>query len=104
MSLRFVRISIGKSSTQKRAAYSLAAGALTAAASPAHAVVVYSGIENISIAERNSQTLQLDGDVYNDIQLKNFVDPYVGLTGNFQGAFMPYAPGGLVGFTGTTGL
>lgn len=68
-------------------------------ASSADAFVVYSGIEDLEIGSGNTQILRLDGDGNDDIQLSNRVDPYVGLFGNFQGAFLPFAPGALVGFS-----
>jgi hypothetical protein len=81
---------------KRRVAYSLAAGAAAcAAANDAEAVVVYSGLQNISISPGNSQQLNIDGDSFNDIQLKNYV--FGG--GNYQGATVNFEPGKLVGFS-----
>lgn len=77
-------------------AYSLAAGASAiAAGTTADAGVVYSGIQNIAISQYGSQNLNLDGDAYGDILLKN----YVFLGGNYQGAYVNFFPGKVVGFT-----
>lgn len=75
------------------AAYTLAAAA-AAGTADAHAAVVYSGPQNIDIAQFNSQNLNLDGDAYNDILLKN----YVFLGGNYQGVYVNFFPGKVVGF------
>src|SRR5688572_29879198 len=84
------------SSAKRRAAYTLAAGAAACtAASNAEAVVNYSGLQNISIGSGFSQQLNLDLDAYNDILLKNF--NFIG--GAYQGAYVDYSPGKLVGFT-----
>lgn len=83
----------------RRIAYSLAAGAAASAASDAQAVVIYSGIEDISVAQRKYQPLGLDGNGVPDLYLKNYIDPYVGSTGNFQGAFLGFAPGRFVAKT-----
>ncbi len=86
------------SQTKTRLAYSLAAGAAASvAATNADAQIVYSGIQNIDIAQFGAQDLNLDGDAYNDILLKNYV-----FGGNYQGAYVNFAPGKVVGFT--TGL
>ena len=84
-------------SNRRRVAYSLAAGAAaaTVGGASADAAVVYSGPQNISIGQFSSQSLNLDGDAYNDILLKNYV--FVG--GNYQGAYVNFYPGKLVGFT-----
>ena len=80
----------------RRAAYSLAAGAAAClSATDADATVVYSGLQNINLGLGFSQNLNLDGDAYNDILLKN----YVNFGGNYAGASIPFAPGQLVGFT-----
>jgi PEP-CTERM motif len=80
---------------KRRAAYSLAAGAAAcAAATEAQAVVVYSGLQNISIGQFGSQNLNLDGNGYPDILLKNYV--FGG--GNYQGAYVNVGPGKVVGF------
>ncbi|QEG37438.1 PEP-CTERM sorting domain-containing protein [Bythopirellula goksoeyrii] len=82
-------------SVKRGAAYSLAAGAaVTTIASDADAQVVYSGLQNIAIGQFSSQNLNLDGDAYNDILLKNYV--FGG--GNYQGAYVNFAPGKVVGF------
>ncbi|MEO0529615.1 MAG: PEP-CTERM sorting domain-containing protein [Planctomycetota bacterium] len=85
-------------STARKAAYSLAAGAAAGmGAAEADAQIIYSGVQDLSIAQFNSQDLNLDGDAYNDILLKNYV-----FGGNYQGATVNFAPGKVVGFT--TGL
>lgn len=76
-------------------AYTIAAAASAAMASTSSAEIVYSGLQNISIGQFFSQNLNLDGDAYNDILLKNYV--FGG--GNYQGAYVNFAPGKLVGFT-----
>ncbi|MGD9634594.1 MAG: PEP-CTERM sorting domain-containing protein [Pirellulales bacterium] len=96
-----MRIQANSSSTawtnaSRRAAYSLAAGAAAGIAAEARAVVVYSGIEDFNIEQRNYLPLGLDDDGVTDIYLRNYINPYVGLTGNFQGAFLNWAPGRLV--------
>ncbi len=73
--------------------YSLAAGAAATATAGAHAAVQYSGLQNIDIAQFNSQDLNLDGDAYNDILLKNYV--FGG--GPYQGVYVNFAPGKVVG-------
>lgn len=87
--------------TQDRASrlmkYSLAAGAAATATGAANAAVQYSGTQNIAIAQFSSQDLDLDGDTYNDILLKNYV-----FGGNYQGATVNFYPGKVVGFS--TGL
>lgn len=76
-------------------AYSLAAGASAiAAGTTADAAIVYSGIQNIAIGQFGSQNLNLDGDAYSDILLKNYV--FGG--GNYQGAYVNFFPGKVVGF------
>lgn len=85
-----------KSLTARKAAYTLAAGAAAGAAGTADAAdpsVVYSGVQDISIAQFASQNLNLDGDAYNDILLKNYV-----FGSNYQGATVNYFPGKVVGF------
>jgi len=74
------------------AAYSLAAASSAGAA--AHAEISYSGELDLSIAQFNSQFVDFDGDGFADIQLKNYV--FGG--GNYQGLFVGYAPGKVVGF------
>lgn len=76
---------------KRRAAYSLAA---VAAAGSAEAAVVYSGTQNISIAQFNSLNLDIDGDSQGDLLLKNYV--FGG--GNYQGAQVNFFPGKMVTF------
>jgi hypothetical protein len=83
------------SALKRRAAYALAAGAAAVGATDADAAVVYSGPQNISILSGNSQTINLDGDGFNDLLLKN----YVFGAGAYQGATVSFSPGKLVGFT-----
>ncbi|MEQ9460526.1 MAG: hypothetical protein RIG82_06220 [Phycisphaeraceae bacterium] len=75
--------------------YSLAAGAsaLGLAGQSADAQIVYSGVQDIAISQSSSQDLNLDGDAYNDILLKNYV-----FGGNYQGATVNFFPGKVVGF------
>jgi PEP-CTERM motif len=71
---------------KRRLAYSLAAGAAAATSAggaSAEAAIVYSGPQNISIGQYASQSINLDGDSFNDILLKN----YVFFGGNYQGAY-----------------
>jgi len=77
-----------------RAAYSLAAGAAAAAALNASAAIVYSGVQDISISQFSSLNLNIDGDAYGDLLLKNYV--FGG--GNYQGATVNFFPGKLVSF------
>ena len=80
---------------QRRVAYSLAAGATVAlVGADADAQIVWSTAQDISVIQRNSQTLNLDGDAYYDLKLKNYV--FGG--GNYQGAYIIYGPGKAVGF------
>jgi len=81
---------------RRRFAYTLAAGTAVSVVSEAHAVVVYSGIEDFKIEQRHYLPLKMNADDVPDIYLKNYIDPYVGLEGNFQGAFLGWAPGRLV--------
>ncbi len=76
-----------------RIAYVAAAGAV-AAAGTAHAGIIYSGEQNLSIAQFTSLNLNLDGDAYGDLLLKNYV--FGG--GNYQGATVNFFPGKLVSF------
>ncbi|MCA9235173.1 MAG: PEP-CTERM sorting domain-containing protein [Planctomycetales bacterium] len=78
---------------KRGAAYTMAAAA-AASAADAQAAVVYSGVQNLAIGQFSSQDLNLDGDAYNDILLKNYV--FGG--GNYQGATVQFYPGKLVGF------
>ena len=77
-----------------RAAYSLAAGAAAAAAASANAEIVYSGVQDVSVAQFSSLGLDIDLDGFADLTLKN----YVFSGGNYQGATVIYYPGRLVGF------
>lgn len=90
--------SAAANSTARKAAYSLAAGAAASmAATDASAEVIYSGVQDLPVAQFGSQDLNLDGDAYNDILLKNYV-----FGSNYQGATVNFAPGKVVGFN--TGL
>lgn len=81
--------------TRRRVAYSIAAGASVAVGTTdASAQIVWSTPQNIAIEQGASQTLNLDGDFYYDLQLKNYV--FTG--GNYQGAYVIYAPGKTVAF------
>lgn len=83
-------------SSNRKLAYSLAAGAAVGGlATEAGAQVIYSGEQNIEITQYGSQNLNLDGDAYSDILLKN----YVFSGGNYQGAYVNFAPGKVVGFS-----
>jgi hypothetical protein len=77
-----------------RVAYAAAAGAM-AAAGTAHAGIIYSGEQNLNIAQFTSLNLNLDGDAYGDLLLKNYV--FGG--GNYQGATVNFFPGKLVSFS-----
>lgn len=89
-----------KRTVQRKLAYSLAAGASAAAAGEVDAEIVYNLPINIEIVQGNSQELEIDGDGYQDIILKNYV--FGG--GNYQGALVPFAPSyGLPG-TGVIGF
>jgi hypothetical protein len=79
---------------KRRVAYSLAAGAAAGAAAEAHAAIVYSGPQNINVAQSASQNIDLNLDGVHDIKLENYV--FGG--GNYQGALVSYVPGKLVGF------
>jgi hypothetical protein len=81
-----------------RVAYVAAAGAV-AAAGTAHAGIIYSGEQNLSIAQFTSLNLNLDGDAYGDLLLKNYV--FGG--GNYQGATVNFFPGKLVSFNAGPG-
>ncbi|MGA1057161.1 MAG: hypothetical protein ACO3Y3_05645 [Phycisphaerales bacterium] len=84
----------GTEKSSLRAAYTFAAGAAAAAAGTAQAEVVYSGVQDLSIAQFSSLGLDIDLDGFADLTLKNYV--FGG--GNYQGATVIYAPGQLVGF------
>lgn len=81
------------------ASYSVAAAGITGAtgvfSSEAEAAIVYSGVQDIAINLGNFLNLNLDGDVYQDIKLKN----YNFFGGPYQGATVNYFPGKLVGFS-----
>ena len=85
-----------RNANTKISTYKIAAGAAVAAIAgqQAEAGVVYSGVQDIAIGQGLSQSLNLDGDAYEDIVLKNYV---FGL-GNYQGATVSYQPGKIVGF------
>jgi len=76
-----------------RASYALAAGAAAATAASADAAIVYSGVQDISIAQGFSLSLNLDNDANADLKLKNYI---LGL--NYMGAAVIFAPGKLVSF------
>jgi hypothetical protein len=78
-----------------RAAYSAAATVAVAAVGSVEAAIVYSGEQNLSIAQFSSLNLNLDGDAYGDVLLKNYV--FGG--GNYQGAYVNFSPGKLVTFS-----
>ncbi|MEM8866347.1 MAG: PEP-CTERM sorting domain-containing protein [Planctomycetota bacterium] len=79
----------------RKAAYTLAAGASVAmTASDADAQIVWSTPQDIAIGQFSQQTLNLDGDIYYDLVLKNYV--FGG--GNYQGAYVIYGPGRTIGF------
>ncbi len=86
-------------SLKRRAAYTLAAGAVASmGATEADAAVVYSGPQNLNIGSGFSQTVNLDGDGFNDVLLKNY-----NLSGGaYQGGTISFSPGQFVGFS--TGL
>jgi hypothetical protein len=95
----------GADPNSRRLAYSLAAGAAAASVGPgfADAAVLYSGVQDISISQRNSQTIDFDSVSYDypyddDLQLKNYVFGGV----NYQGAFVMNAPGRVIGFKDPT--
>jgi len=81
-------------SSSMRVAYSLAAGAAAATALSAGADVIYSGLQDLSIGQFSSLNLNVDGDAYGDVLLKNYV--FGG--GNYMGATVNFAPGKLVSF------
>jgi hypothetical protein len=86
----------GEALRLRRMGYSIAAAAAANAAADANAVVVYSGIEDFNITQRNYLPLGLDGNNLPDVYLQNYVDPVVGKVGNYQGAFLGFAPGRFV--------
>jgi hypothetical protein len=76
-------------------AYTLVAGAaaLHGHGQSAEAAIEYFDIEDIAIGQGAAQTLYINGDTQVDIRLKN----YVFALGNYQGAFIPYVGGRIVG-------
>jgi len=78
-----------------RVTYSLAAGAAAVAALNASGEIVYSGLQNLSISQFSSLNLNIDGDAYGDLLLKN----YVFSGGNYLGASVNFYPGKLVSFS-----
>lgn len=76
-------------------AYSLAAGAAALGVADANADVIYSGPQDIEILQFGGQQLNLDGDAYDDILLKNYV--FGG--GNYQGLYVNFYPGKVNGFS-----
>ncbi len=84
------------SSLNSRIAYSIAVTAAAGTlATEADAAVVYSGPQNINIGSGSFQQLDLDSSGSNDIKLTNYV--FTG--GPYQGVFVNFAPGKLVGFS-----
>jgi hypothetical protein len=81
-------------SLSRKLAYSLAAGAAAGTAATADAAVTYSGLQDLAIGQFSAQNLNLDGDAYNDVLLKNYV--FAG--GNYQGLYVNFFPGKAVGF------
>lgn len=80
--------------TPRKAAYALAAGAAAGLVVDADAQVVYSGVQDIDIPLGFAENLDVDGDGFNDVLLKN----YTLLGGTYVGATVNYFPGQLVGF------
>lgn len=83
-----------RSCSAMRSAYLLAAGAAAVAATTSQAEIIYSGSQNIGISQFSSLNLNLDGDAYGDVLLKN----YVFSGGNYMGATVNFFPGKLVSF------
>ena len=81
----------------RRVAYSFAAGASVASTAVDAEAAIHYYYGDISIPQGSVQSLDvnIEGDDYDDILLKNYVFP----NGNYQGAIVPYATGKLVGFT-----
>lgn len=77
--------------TRRRVAYSLAAAATSGTA---QAAIVYSGPQNIAINQFSFLNLNIDGDAYSDVLLKNYV--FGG--GNYQSATVTFFPGKMVTF------
>ncbi|QDU89415.1 PEP-CTERM motif protein [Pirellulimonas nuda] len=81
--------------SSRRVAYTLAAGAAAGGlAADSDGAVVYSGPQDLPVAQFGALDLNLDGDAYTDVLLKNYV---LG-AGNYQGATVNGYPGKLVGF------
>jgi len=85
---------MSRDSSSMRLAYSLAAGAAAASAVAANGDVIYSGLQNLNINQFSSLNLNIDGDAYSDVLLKN----YVFGAGNYMGAGVNFYPGKLVSF------
>ncbi len=85
-----------RNANTKISTYKIAAGAAVAAIAgqQAEAGVVYSGVQDLAVVQGFSQSLNLDGDVYEDIILKN----YSFFGGPYQGATVNTYPGKIVGF------
>lgn len=83
-----------KLSLSRLSAYTAAAGA---ALTSAKADIVYSGAQNIGITAGTEFGLDLNSDGQADISLQNYL-PSGG--GSYQGAFVNFYPGMLVGFRG----
>ncbi|QDU72512.1 PEP-CTERM sorting domain-containing protein [Mucisphaera calidilacus] len=83
-----------ESTDHRLLAYSLAAGAAALGVSDASAGIVYSGPQDIEVFQFGGQQLNLDGDAYDDILLKNYV--FGG--GNYQGLYVNFYPGKVNGF------
>lgn len=77
-----------------RASYALAAGAAAVTAASADASIVYSGVQDISIGQFSALNLNIDGDYYGDVLLKNYV--FGGAS--YMGARVNYSTGKLVSF------
>ena len=86
--------SMSRPNCSARTAYALAAGAAAAAALNASGAIVYSGVQDIAIAQFSSLNLNIDGDASGDLLLKNYV--FGG--GNYQGASVNFFPGKLMSF------
>lgn len=82
-------------STPSLGSYAAVAGSMLAGGAVANAEVIYSGPQNIAVAQFNSLQVDLNADGFNDIKFKN----YVFGSGNYMGALVNFAPGKLVSFT-----
>jgi len=87
-------MSQNESRTALSSAYSLAAVAAAVAVQSADAEVIYSGVQDISIAQFSALNLDIDLDGFGDLTLKN----YVFFGGPYQGAAVNFSPGNLVSF------